>query len=194
LSEFWPWWVGGLAIGALATLYPLLSGRLLGVSSLYAAIFEKRSKDQPSLAELEAALLAETEAEFGPQAHVAQPSRTERGLGRLRSEAERFRPLFLIGMVLGAALVTLATGRFQFSLSLGKSFDLRYGSFGVLPVAVLFVSGILIGVGTRVAGGCTSGHGISGVARGERGSWLTTLVFWATALGVAWTFIAFGRA
>jgi uncharacterized membrane protein YedE/YeeE len=56
------------------------------------------------------------------------------------------------------------------------------------------VSGILIGVGTRVAGGCTSGHGISGVARGERGSWLTTLVFWATALGVAWTFIAFGRA
>jgi uncharacterized protein len=186
LNEFWPFWLGGLVMGAVATLYPLASGRLLGVSALYAALFEKRSP-APKLSELEAALLAETEAEFGP---LEQPE--ARGvrdkLAQLRAEAERFRPLFLVGIVLGGALAALLARDFTPKLTLGKSFDLRYGEFGPLPLAVLLVAGVLIGAGTRLAGGCTSGHGISGVARGERGSWLTTLVFWGTALGVAWLF------
>jgi uncharacterized membrane protein YedE/YeeE len=186
LSDFWPFWLGGAAIGAVATLYPLASGRLLGVSSLYAALFEKR-EPKPKLSELEALLLAETEAEFGPLA-AGEPDGIHGKLARLRAEAERFRPLFLIGMLLGGALAALLARDFAPKLSLGKSFDLRYGEFGLLPVAVLLVAGVLIGAGTRLAGGCTSGHGISGVARGERGSWLTTCVFWGTALGVAWLF------
>ena len=61
MSEFWPFWWGGLAVGAVATLYPLASGRLLGVSSLYAALFEKRSAEpRVSLSELEAALRPRT--------------------------------------------------------------------------------------------------------------------------------------
>ena len=47
--------------------------------------------------------------------------------------------------------------------------------------------GVLIGLGTRMGGGCTSGHGISGFARGERGSLVTTAVFWSTAVATDWT-------
>jgi uncharacterized protein len=186
-GEFWPWWWGGVALGAIATLYPLLSGRALGVSSFYAQLFEKRSEPELDLSALEAAMLAETEAEFGPSVVPETPVQDK--LSRLRAESERFRPLFLIGMVLGPLAYLLVTGRLLPTFSLGASFDLRYGAGGWLPSGVLLGSGVLIGFGTRLAGGCTSGHGISGVARGERGSLLTTAVFWCTALFVAWCFM-----
>jgi uncharacterized protein len=190
-QEFWPFYLGGLALGSVATLYPLLGGRLLGVSSLYTSLFEKKPTEDLQLAALEAALLAETEAEFGPSNDEVLPTPTlyER-LARLRAEAERYRPLFLAGMVLGAAGISLLAGSFEISSSLGERFDIRYGEFGIVPLLVLAVSGVLIGFGTRLAGGCTSGHGISGVARLQPGSLLSTLTFWATALGVAWLFAA----
>jgi uncharacterized protein len=186
-AEFWPWWWGGAAVGAIATLYPLLSGRALGVSSFYAKLFEKRSEPELDLAALEAAMLAETEAEFGPSTASETPLQDK--LDRLRAESERSRPLFLLGMVLGPLAYMAVSGRWATTFSLGASFDLRYGEAGWLPSVVLLGSGMLIGFGTRLAGGCTSGHGISGVARGERGSLLTTAVFWCTALLVAWCFM-----
>jgi uncharacterized membrane protein YedE/YeeE len=187
MSEFWPWWWGGLAMGGIATLYPLFSGRLLGVSSAFASVVEKREPESANLSELEAALLAETEAEFGPAPAAAEGRRGAR-LPRWRAEADRFRPLFLVGIVLGAFAVAVLGGRFELVHTLGIRFDARYGSFGLLPALVLLGSGILIGIGTRLAGGCTSGHGISGVARAQPGSLLTTAVFWCTALLVAWCF------
>jgi uncharacterized membrane protein YedE/YeeE len=190
MSEFWPWWVGGLAMGGIATLYPLLSGRLLGVSSVYGSLFEKREPARAELSELEAALLAETEAEFGPA--PADESRSRRAVARLRAESERFRPLFLVGIVLGGALMALLRGNHELVHTLGAEFDARYGSFGVPSALVLLGSGVLIGLGTRLAGGCTSGHGISGVARAQSGSVLSTSAFWATALLVAWCFVWWG--
>ena len=191
MSEFWPWWWGGLAMGSIATLYPLVSGRLLGVSSAFGALVEKREAPRGELSELEAALLAETEAEFGPLAPAEKPGKTTT-LARLRAEAERFRPLFLLGIVIGGTIVSVLGGRFAVTHTLGDQFDARYGSFGLLPALVLVGSGVLIGIGTRLAGGCTSGHGISGVARAQPGSLLTTMVFWGTALFVAWCFVWFG--
>jgi uncharacterized membrane protein YedE/YeeE len=185
-DAFWSWWQGGIAIGVVATLYPLLTGRLLGVSSVYATWFAPKRPAQPELSELEAALLAETEAEFGPTAVAANPPSR---LSRWRAEAERQRPLFLVGMLLGPAALLAIDGGFEASATLGSRFDLRYGELGFLPLGVLLVAGVLIGFGTRVAGGCTSGHGISGFARGERGSLLSTLVFWSTALAVSWIFV-----
>jgi uncharacterized protein len=190
-GEFWPWWLGAIGVGCVATSYPLLSGRLLGVSSLYAALVEKKAPPAPPLSELERALLAETEAEFGPSATPAEPSPLVAVLARRRLESERFRPLFLLGLMLGPLLAAAWSDDFRASLTLGRSFDARYGEFGLLPIVVLVASGILIGFGTRLAGGCTSGHGISGLARAQRGSLLTTLVFWTTALAVAWIFVSF---
>jgi uncharacterized membrane protein YedE/YeeE len=44
-------------------------------------------------------------------------------------------------------------------------------------LGVLFASGLLLGAGARIAGGCTSGHAIVGTALGARSSWLATALF-----------------
>ena len=44
--------------------------------------------------------------------------------------------------------------------------------------------GIVMGYGARMAGGCTSGHGICGTAQRSAASWATTATFMATAIVV----------
>jgi len=48
------------------------------------------------------------------------------------------------------------------------------------PTPVLIVAGVLVGFGTRLGGGCTSGHGVCGVARLSRASLVATATFIAT--------------
>jgi uncharacterized membrane protein YedE/YeeE len=50
--------------------------------------------------------------------------------------------------------------------------------------AVTIVAGLLVGFGTRLGGGCTSGHGICGVARLSPRSLVATVVFMAVAVVV----------
>ena len=59
-----------------------------------------------------------------------------------------------------------------------------YGLFAILPEAVidasiptLIVSGLLVGLGTRYASGCTSGHGVCGLSRGSIRSLTATIAF-----------------
>jgi len=96
-----------------------------------------------------------------------------------RSPGLAWRVWFLIGLAAGAAVVGLLRG--------GLAVGLTYGALGlVLPVAVLipvlFVGGVLIGYGARWAGGCTSGHGISGVSSLSPASLVATGTFMATAV------------
>jgi hypothetical protein len=51
-------------------------------------------------------------------------------------------------------------------------------------VVVVFVGGVLMGYGARMAGGCTSGHGICGTAQRSAASWAATASFMATAIAV----------
>ena len=55
------------------------------------------------------------------------------------------------------------------------------------PIAVLLVAGLLVGFGTRVGGGCTSGHGVCGVSRLRARSLVATLVF--VAVGALTVFV-----
>ena len=50
------------------------------------------------------------------------------------------------------------------------------------PLPLLAVAGLLVGVGTRLGSGCTSGHGVCGVARGSRRSFAATVTFVATGM------------
>ena len=64
-----------------------------------------------------------------------------------------------------------------------------YGTLGAaLPasslVPVLAVVGLLIGYGARWAGGCTSGHGISGCSAGSPESYAATATFFGVAVAV----------
>ncbi len=89
----------------------------------------------------------------------------------LAKEASKvvWRAVFVVGLLLGAFIYMLATGA-AMPVNIQAS----------LPVMV--VAGLLVGFGTRLGSGCTSGHGISGVARFSRRSIVATLVFMSTAI------------
>jgi uncharacterized membrane protein YedE/YeeE len=80
----------------------------------------------------------------------------------------RARILFLLGLVLAAVVVRMARPE-AFASSWTAS----------LPVALF--AGVLVGVGTQLGNGCTSGHGVCGLSRLSRRSFVATLTFMATA-------------
>jgi uncharacterized membrane protein YedE/YeeE len=102
---------------------------------------------------------------------------------RLAGRVPSFGPrsFFVFGVVGGAFLFSLAGGGFR----AGDSYGWLAEHGNTATAAGLLGGGILIGVGTRHAGGCTSGHGICGTALGSRASFLATVVFMATAIGAA---------
>jgi uncharacterized membrane protein YedE/YeeE len=67
------------------------------------------------------------------------------------------------------------------------SAGLAFAAFGARPaataqpLAVLLVAGVLVGFGTRLGRGCTSGHGVCGLSRLSRRSLAATLTFMAVA-------------
>ena len=50
------------------------------------------------------------------------------------------------------------------------------------PLGLLVLAGLIVGFGTRLGGGCTSGHGVCGIGRGSPRSLAATVVFMATAI------------
>ncbi len=88
---------------------------------------------------------------------------------------------FLGGLVLGGALSAIVGGGWTPIWDLGM-FDARIGLGPIGKLAWMFGGGVLIGFGTRLAGGCTSGHGIFGVSNLERASLESTLAFMAAGI------------
>ena len=80
-----------------------------------------------------------------------------------------WRVLFLFGLISGAAL----------SFTLWQSAALFRP---VRPLVVITIAGLLVGFGTRVGGGCTSGHGVCGVGMGARDSIAATFIFMVAAI------------
>jgi len=90
----------------------------------------------------------------------------------------------LIGLIAGAAIYALIAGGPVFE-GYGWLTDTFSGTGGtLLIIAILFVCGILIGVGTKIAGGCTSGNGLSGNAMLSPASFVATMTFFATGIAV----------
>lgn len=84
----------------------------------------------------------------------------------------------LIGLVLGGAVMMIATGRAGF-----HGYGWLTDEFGTLTVgAILVVCGVPIGVGTKMAGGCTSGDGVSGNAMASPAALVATMTFFVTAI------------
>src|SRR5262245_3385894 len=81
-------------------------------------------------------------------------------------DGRRWRLPFLAGLVLGGFLSAASGGGWHASWALGM-FDRVVGWGPEGKLAWMFVGGLLIGFGTRLAGGCTSGHGIFGISNFE---------------------------
>lgn len=90
------------------------------------------------------------------------------GLLSPQAGGRSWRVLFLIGLIVGA------TG-------------LHHLGFGPRPEIdsgwpLLIVGGVLVGFGTRLGGGCTSGHGVCGLARFSPRSMVATATFMAAGI------------
>jgi hypothetical protein len=92
---------------------------------------------------------------------------------------------FLGGLVLGGLLSALAGGAWSPHWRMGL-FDQAFALGPLAKSAWMFAGGLLIGFGTRLAGGCTSGHGIFGLANLERASLVATLSFFAAGTATTW--------
>jgi hypothetical protein len=79
-----------------------------------------------------------------------------------------WRARFLLGLLGGGALVTL----------LGGGVPLEFRASPIITI----VAGLLVGFGTRLGSGCTSGHGVCGLARLSRRSLVALLVFMGMAV------------
>lgn len=96
-------------------------------------------------------------------------------------DARRWRLPFAVGLMLGGALSAWLSGGWNAPWTLGI-FDERIGLGAAGKTAWMFVGGLFIGFGTRLAGGCTSGHGIFGLSNFERPSLVSTLAFMAAGI------------
>jgi uncharacterized membrane protein YedE/YeeE len=88
---------------------------------------------------------------------------------------------FLGGLVLGGTLSAVLGGGWEPTWSLGL-FDAAIGLGPWGKLAWMFLGGVLIGFGTRLANGCTSGHGIFGISNFEWPSVVSTATFMAAGL------------
>ena len=80
------------------------------------------------------------------------------------------------GLLIGGVVSAVSTGGWQPTWALGMLDDtLALGPAG--KVVWMFVGGLFIGFGTRLGGGCTSGHGIFGLSNLELPSLVTTISF-----------------
>ena len=94
-----------------------------------------------------------------------------------------YRAFLLIGMVLGGLLYRQTLGSTSSPTYEGAVSPLL-GS-GVAQLGALVLAGVVMGVGARTAGGCTSGHGLSGMSLGSPASMVSAMTFFATAVALA---------
>jgi len=121
--------IGGALIGLAATLLMLLTGRIAGISGIFAGCLLAGSDDRS------------------------------------------WRVAFVVGLI----LAPIAAGLAGYPMPVPQ----MPASWGVIATA-----GVLAGFGTRLSGGCTSGHGVCGIARLSARSFAATAVFMATAMVV----------
>ena len=95
------------------------------------------------------------------------------------ADERRWRLAFIAGLLLAGLLAAAGGGAGGGSGVVTAASVLPEGSGGLWLLAV---SGLLVGFGTRLAGGCTSGHGVCGLGRRSLRSLVAVLVFMATAV------------
>ena len=146
--ETWAWWVGGVIIGALVPLMYYFTNTALGVSTGYGSIVKL--------------LMPASRLKW-----LNSKSFTTRPDWRLYFIAGMIGGAFVSARLVGMPLVTQAMGIFTSSVNWNFS-----------TLALWFIcGGFLLGFGARLAGGCTSGHSIHGLANLHLSSLVSTAFF-----------------
>jgi len=148
LTDPWPWWMGGLVIGALVPLLYYFLNTPLGVSS-----------------------------GFGNLAKVLFPGKKLKWLqGKSFEKVLNHRFYMMLGMLIGAFLAGRSMGLPIVSTKMGIFTEvLQWPAWA--NILWFLMGGFLLGLGARIAGGCTSGHSIHGLANFHLSSLVATIFF-----------------
>lgn len=146
--DSWAWWVGGVIIGALVPLMYYYTNTALGVSTGYGSIVKR--------------LLPGSKLKWlNTRAFTTRPD---------------WRLYFIAGMIGGAFVSARLSGMPLMTQTMGILTNSVNWSFATL--AFWFIcGGFLLGFGARLAGGCTSGHSIHGLANLHPSSLISTSFF-----------------
>ncbi len=104
--------------------------------------------------------------------------------GLLAKEIQRpfnYDMTFIIGMFLGTSIISLLAPKERENI---ERYSRKEGNFVVVHLK-LFIGGILLLFGARLAGGCTSGHMMSGIIQMSLSSFLFTICLFPIAIFVA---------
>jgi len=99
-----------------------------------------------------------------------------------RKYFQKFEPkidwewMLVIGIIIGSSLSAALSGQFEIEI-IPAIWSQTFGNNIFLRLISAIIGGTLIGFGSRLAGGCTSGHGISGSLQLSVGSWLALALF-----------------
>lgn len=155
-----PYLVGGL-IGVLSMLTFYFSNKPLGASTAYAR-----------MAGLIGSLVSKRHTE-------------SLDFYRKKSPVIEWQTMLVLGVIGGAFLAAWTGGELTGRL-VPPLWEARFGAESpVLRVAFAFIGGAIMAFGARMAGGCTSGHGISGTLQLSVGSWIALICFFASGVAVA---------
>lgn len=201
MDAYLPWWATGLALSFITLGFYIALHRPLGVSGSWARIVlwkndkaikeaEAPFQDNPKL--FEDALMAATIEEFGEETVLEYMHSRHKGTNttpikpttQVISTARSpwtAHLVFLIMLVLGGMLGAFIRGDLSIQPTLGELHTSLFGS-GIGSLMMLFFGGIMVGFGTQMAGGCTSGHGLSGFSRLAPASIIATMTFFGTAI------------
>ena len=84
--------------------------------------------------------------------------------------------MLVVGIIIGSLISALLSGDFSWQW-VPSLWATAFGSNPLLRIIVALVGGVCIGFGARWAGGCTSGHGISGSLQLAVSSWISAICF-----------------
>jgi uncharacterized protein len=216
MFTYWPWWLGAMALSGLTLTFWISLNRPLGVSGSWARVvmwrddrFIKQSeapfRNNPEM--LKDALMAATIAEFGEEA-VYQALATRKLRHGTSPSVQPWTATpktipvrtpwtahltFLVMLIAGGLLASTNAGVFQPRFYLGDLHTQIFGT-GMGNWITLIMGGAMVGFGTQMAGGCTSGHGLSGCSRLVPASLIATTAFFGTAVVVSLLIHFFGSA
>lgn len=198
----WPWWLGAASLAGVTVGSCLVGRRPFGVSGILGRIVDwrrelsaERARAAMAAADgaaLEAALLAATAEAFADPAPglAAAPLAPRHEPAAPADAAPASRPtlaahaVFLLAIVVGAFLASALRGSFSPTLALPEAYA-RLVAPGGWGFAVLGAGGVLVGLGTTISGGCSTGHGLTGCARLQPAGLAATVTFFGVAVAVS---------
>lgn len=96
-----------------------------------------------------------------------------------------WQSMLVIGIVIGSFISAIFSGDFNLTFRPLTEFESVLNQTLLGRIFSAFSGGILLGFGSRLAGGCTSGHGISGAFQLSIASWISLIAFFVGGAAAA---------